>query len=94
MRFEGETVTCDSCGAEINENDDHSHPDCDEHLCRACTSKQYNEWLKEPCKFCSKPMKDEPEDAYWNFNQESAHKSCAEKLTEQQLEDEELMQEW
>lgn len=90
MRFKGETVTCDSCGAEINEDDDYAHPDNEEHCCHACASRQYNEWLKEPCKLCGKPMSVEPSDAFWNIDDEYGHKSCVEKLSDEEIE----KQEW
>ena len=94
MRFKGETVICDSCGAEINEDDDYAHPDNDEHFCHACASRQYNEWLKEPCKLCGKPMGDEPEGYFYNCNSESAHKSCIEKLSPEDLDADEWSDEY
>jgi len=94
MKFKGETVICDSCGVEINEDDDYAHPDSDEHRCRACASRQYNNWLNEPCKLCGKPMKNETDGFYYNYNSESAHKSCAEKLSSEKLDEEEWSNEY
>ena len=90
MKFKGETVECESCGIEFNVDDDCRYPDTDEAVCPVCASKQYNNWLKEPCKLCGKPMKDEPSDAFWNIDEEYGHKSCVEKLSDAEVE----KQEW
>jgi len=94
MRFKGDTVTCESCGIEINEDDDHRHPDADEHCCPVCATRAYNNWLKEECQICKKPMGDEPSDAFYNFNSDSAHKSCVDKLSDEEIEESEWCNEY
>ena len=86
MKFKGETVECESCGIEFNEDDDNRHPDADDPLCPVCASKQYNNFLKESCKICGKPMGDNPSDCFWNGCEEYAHKSCVEKLSDDEVE--------
>ena len=85
MRFESETVTCESCGAEINEDDDAGYEDCN--LCRACATRQYKEWQETPCKLCGKKMKDIEGAHFWNDCEEYAHEQCVSKLSDKELEE-------
>lgn len=94
MKFKGETVTCEVCGIEFNEDDDHRHPDADEPLCPVCASKQYNSRLISPCKLCGKPMRDESSGSFYNNNSDSAHKACVGKLSNKQIEDQEWSDEY
>jgi len=94
MKFKGTTIECDSCGIEFNEDDDQRHPDADESLCPVCASRQYNNWLKEPCKLCGKQMKLETDGYFYNMDSDSAHKSCVEKLSKDEIEEQEWSDEY
>lgn len=63
-------------------------------MCPVCASKQYNSFLKEPCKICGKPMSDNPSDCFWNACEEYAHKSCVEKLSNDEVEEGEWCNEY
>ena len=89
MMFKGDedNFICDYCGEEFP-SDYHSGSE-DEDICCGCAQHAYLEWKKSPCKLCGKPMEQEEEEAYWNCDGDSAHKSCINKLTEEQIEEEE-----
>lgn len=85
MRFKGETITCDICGAEISENNNVGFEDTI--LCRGCSAVEYKNFLESPCIICGKPMKEDTSDTWYNSDSDYAHGKCIKTLTDQQIED-------
>jgi len=78
MKFEGNTIECEDCEIVINENDNAAHPEEDADRCRACSAARYNDFIKQPCKLCNKPLG--KGDLWVDEDMENyAHKVCGEK---------------
>ena len=67
MRFLNDTVCCESCGREINKEDDKGGEDIS--LCRACRAKEIQKHRKTKCAICNSYHQDDYETL--------AHTECA-----------------
>lgn len=85
MLFFGDTVKCDTCGVKINELDDQSNPEEDlpdgKGRCRGCWARLYQEFVKNPCYFCKKPIGDlegRGSNIWYNIDdcESMAHEKC------------------
>jgi hypothetical protein len=89
MKFEDDedNFICDDCGEEFP--DDYNAGFEEEQVCSGCANNRYLIWLESPCVLCGKPMKIETKSYYYDPDSNSAHKSCVNKLSDDEIEDKE-----
>ena len=94
MIFEGdeENFICGDCLEEYP--DDYLSWAEDEQICSGCMHQRYLEWKEELCALCDKPMKLEEKGCFHNCDDEYAHKSCVEKLSTKEIDEQEWSDEY
>lgn len=84
MRFEEKednVFICCKCGRKISNLDDFGFED--EHLCSGCSARDKQEFVKNKCKLCKKPLCDEIWYYFIDDEEIYAHIKCVEKLPEE-----------
>lgn len=80
MKFESTQLLCGMCIQYFAFEDDEATENDDGPICKVCSAKRVNDFLKQPCQVCKKSLNSIKGDVWTNEDEEAwVHKSCGEK---------------